>query len=498
MKRILDRIAQHARNTPDKVALQLQDMAITLNYRELHHTIPELAGSIKGQRIGMFMGNSCAWAVVDLAILHRGAIAVPVPPFFSNEQLSHLISDSELDLIITDQPQRLESLLHISPSAHLRIAGRELALFQLPIVALRQLPSETAKITYTSGTTGQPKGVCLSSSAIAEVTLALNAAVEGSASDRTLSVLPLATLLENIGGLYAPLHSGGTASLPDLAACGFTGSSAVQPQQLIAAFHRFAPTATILVPQLLKLMVETVTAGAPMPDSLRFIAVGGAPCAASLIERARHLALPVYQGYGLSEAASVVSLNRPGDECSDSVGRPLPHVQVRIAEDREVLVSGGLFRGYLGGETLSPQEWATGDLGYLDEAGYLHITGRKKTAFATAYGRNISPEWVESELTAGRTLLQAAIFGEGRPYNVALLVPHPAVTLEQISAAVAAANARLPDYAQIKAWTIAAAPFSPANGLARAGGSLDRAAIENDYAMELENLYTGEQHHVAL
>lgn len=496
MKRILDRIAQHARNTPDKVALQ--DMAITLTYHELYHTIPEIAGRLKGKRIGMLMGNSCAWAVVDLAILQRAAVAIPVPPFFSNEQLSHLISDAELDLIITDQPQRLEALLHLPPSEQHLIAGRELTLFRLPIVALRQLPSATAKITYTSGTTGQPKGVCLSSSVIADVTLSLNAAVTGSENDRTLSVLPLATLLENIGGLYAPLYSGGTASLPDLAACGFTGSSEVNPQQLIKAFHRFTPTATILVPQLLKLLVEAANAGALMPDSLRFIAVGGAPCSASLIERAHQYGLPVYQGYGLSEAASVVSLNRPGDECSNSVGRPLPHVQIRIAEDGEIMVRGRLFSGYLGGEALSPQEWTTGDLGYLDATGYLHITGRKKTAFATAYGRNISPEWIESELTAGRTLLQAAVFGEGRPCNVALLVPHPAATMEQINSAVAATNTRLPDYARIKAWTLATAPFSQKNGLARAGGSLDRTAIENHYAMDLENLYTGEPQHVAL
>jgi len=496
MKRIFARIAEHAQAAPERLALQ--DMEGKISYRELHQSLPRLASRLDGKRVGILMANSCAWALVDLAVQQRGDLAVPVPPFFSNEQLSHLISDAELDLIVTDQPKRLESLLHIAPSGRLQVAHRELSLFKLPIVALRPLPEDTAKITYTSGTTGHPKGVCLSASAIAEVTIALSEAVEGTTCDRTLSVLPLATLLENIGGLYAPLYSGGTASLPDLAACGFSGSSEVNPQQFIAAFYLFSPTATILVPQLLKLMVEAIAAGAPRPETLRFIAVGGAPCAASLIERARERGLPVYQGYGLSEAASVISLNRPGDENIDSVGRPLSHVVVRIAADGEVMVSGELFNGYLGRDKHNTHEWPTGDLGYLDESGYLHITGRKKTAYATAYGRNISPEWIESELTASRILLQAAVFGEGRPFNVGLLVPHPSATTAQIDAAVTATNARLPDYARIKAWSLVRSPFSTKNGLARASGSLDRTAIEEHYATELEHLYTGEQHHVAL
>jgi len=496
MKRIFERIAQHAQVVPDRPALQ--DMDGNIPYRELHQAIPQVASQLEGKRVGILMANSCAWAIIDLAIHQRDVVSVPVPPFFSNEQLSHLISDAELDLIVTDQPQRIESLLHIAPSHKLQVAQREVSLFRLPIVALRTLPPGTTKITYTSGTTGQPKGVCLSASAIMEVAIALSEAAKGTSADRTLSVLPLATLLENIGGLYAPLYSGGTASLPDLAKCGFSGSSEVKPKQFIAAFSLFAPTTTILVPQLLKLLVEAIAAGAPPPKTLRFIAVGGAPCTASLIQRAHDLGLPVYQGYGLSEAASVVSLNQPGDENIDSVGRPLSHRAVRIADDGEILISGDLFLGYLGGESRTDNEWASGDLGYLDEAGYLHVTGRKKTAYATAFGRNISPEWIESELTSGHTFLQAAVFGEARPSNVALLVPQPAASMAQIAAAVAATNARLPDYARIKAWSLAEAPFSPKNGLARPGGSLNRTAIEEHYNTELENLYTGEQQHVAL
>lgn len=496
MKQILDRIAHHAHRQPEQIALR--DNRGHLTYQQLPREITSFAALLQGKRIGLLMNNSCAWAIADLAIVQRNAAAIPIPTFFNDAQVSHLITDAEPDLIITDQPERVESLLHISPAIKVEVAGRPVALFQLPLVPTRELPAQTAKITYTSGTTGQPKGVCLSSDAIAQVSIALSNAVQARPDDRTLSVLPLSTLLENIGGIYAPLYSGATACLPDLASCGFNGSSDVSPRKLVAAFHRYTPSSTILVPQLLTLLMECVRKGSPLPRSLRFIAVGGAPCSRAVLERAHALGLPVFQGYGLSEAASVVSLNLPEAQRAGSIGKPMPHVNVRIADDGEIIVGGGLFLGYLGEKGNRLDEWPTGDLGRFDDDGYLYITGRKKTAFATAYGRKVSPEWVETELTADRTLLQAAVFGNGRPFNVALLVPHPASTSSQIHAAITAANARLPDYARISAWRLADSPFSESNNLAHASGAPDRTAIAQRYNNELEHLYTGEQQHVAL
>lgn len=494
MQRILDRIAEQAASTPARVALR--DDTTQLAYGELQQAIARTSTALDGERVAMLLDNSCAWAVVDLALVRRQAVGIPIPPFFTDEQISHLIADAEPDLIVCDRPERLAALLGQAPDSHLTVAGKSLAVFARPHRADRVLPPGICKITYTSGSTGQPKGVCLSAAAIAGVTLALAEAVGAGPDDRSLSLLPLATLLENIGGIYAPLLSGSTAALPSLASCGFTGSSAVQPAALVTALHRYAPTATILVPQLLKLLVECASGGAGLPTSLRFVAVGGAPCAPALIERARQHGLPVHEGYGLSEAASVVSLNRPDDQRVGSVGRPLPHLKVRIAEDGEIIVAGELFGGYLGEAPTARTEWPTGDLGRIDEAGYLHILGRKKTSFATAFGRNVAPEWVESELTAGPALMQAAVFGEGREYNVAIVVPHPSAGRGQIDAAVAAANARLPDYARVRAWCPAGAPFSLRNGQARGSGSPDREAIARHYATALETLYARNPAHV--
>lgn len=490
MRGILDRLAHRASADPKRLAVL--DERVQLDYGELQHAVLRVAASLDAARIAVLMDNSCAWAIVDLAIAARGAVAIPVPPFFSAGQIRHLLVDAVPDLIVSDRPDAVAALTGLPAAGRLDVAGRELSLFAPAVPIAPVLPPDTCKVTYTSGTTGQPKGVCLSGQAIEATALALAEAVQAGSGDRSLSLLPLSTLLENIGGVYAALCSGSSAALPSLARCGFSGSSAVQPALLLAAFHRYAPSATILVPQLLKLLVECLATGAQLPGTLRFVALGGAPCAKPLIQRAWTLGLPVHEGYGLSEAASVVSLNRPGRERPGSVGMPLPGLRVRLAADDEIMVSGRLFDGYLGRDTPVPAEWPTGDLGRFDEDGYLYITGRKKTAYATAFGRNVSPEWVESELTATAVLLQAAVFGEGREHNVAVLVAHPAATTAHIEAAVADANARLPDYARVGAWVVAGSPFTAANGLARPSGTPDRDAIARHYATALENLYASE------
>jgi Long-chain acyl-CoA synthetases (AMP-forming) len=494
MRGILERIAKQAAADPRHPALQ--DEHIRLDYGELQREVARIAVLLNATRIAVLMDNGSAWAVVDLAIAVRGAVAVPIPPFFSAGQVRHLLADVAPDLIVSDRPDVMNAIVGLAPEGQLEVAGRRLHLFAPRVGVVPALPCGTCKVTYTSGTTGQPRGVCLAGAAIEAATIALADAVQASRADRSLSLLPLSTLLENIGGIYAPLCSGSSAALPSLTSCGFSGSSTVQLAPLFAAFHRYMPSATILVPQLLKLLVECLSAGAQLPDSLRFVAVGGAPCSNTLIQRAWALGLPVHEGYGLSEAASVVSLNQPGRLRPGSVGTPLPGLQVRLAKDNEIIVANRLFEGYLGSDVRPPVEWPTGDLGRFDEDGYLYITGRKKTAYATAFGRNVAPEWVESELLATPTLLQATVFGEARARNVAVLVPHPGAGFAEIEAAVTAANAGLPDYARVSAWLRAETPFTSANGLARPSGAPDREAVARHYADALEALHASETAHV--
>jgi long-subunit acyl-CoA synthetase (AMP-forming) len=346
MRHVLKQMARHALTQPEAIALADDDTALT--YRDLSRAISDVGTRIAAERVAVMMDNSVAWAVVDLTIAACGAVSIPVPAFFSDEQVEHLLSDAAPDLLISDRPVPPAALSRTRYRDTISVAGTELHLFTLASGHPRTLPSDTGKITYTSGTTGQPKGVCISHGAMERVVESLAEAVSAQAGDRSLTVLPLSTLLANIGGIYVPLSRGATALLPSMARCGFSGSSTVQPQAFLGAFQRFAPSATILVPQLLKLLVECVQAGMSLPSTLRFVAVGGAPCSAPLILRAKALGIPVFEGYGLSEATSVISMNRPGSERPGSVGVPLPHAKVRIAADGEIVVYGALFGGDLG------------------------------------------------------------------------------------------------------------------------------------------------------
>ena len=489
MTRLLERIAFFAAQRPQQLALA--DHANILSYQELQREIDRVAPVLPGRRVGLLMDNGCAWAVIDLCLLTNGATCVPMPTFFSDCQLQHLIGNAGLDVIITDQPLRIIKLLQTPLPMELTVAEQKFDCFILNPTETLPLPAHTAKITYTSGTTAQPKGVCLTAAAMERVMIALSDAVAATSQDRALSLLPLSTLLANIGGVHAPLYNGGAAFLPDLVECGIIGSTGVNPEVLVGALTHAQPTVTILVPSLLKALVDAAAKGAVLPSSLRYIAVGGAPVSPMLMDQAREFGLPVYQGYGLSEAASVVSMGIPGHTQRGSAGRPLPHINVRIADDGEIMVSGTLFSGYLGQAPRSGDEWPTGDTGFLDGAGELHITGRKKTAFATAHGRKLAPEWIESELTAHTDIAQAMLYGNGREFNTAIIVPKDASAAMRVADIIAVLNPTLPDYARISRWIIAEEPFSFRNGLANGAGILDRDAVAARYAPQLEKLYQG-------
>lgn len=496
MKALLARIRDHAGRQPRTIAIG--DDLGELDYQGLDLAIEGAATLLDAGRVGVLPANGRHWAVADLALAHRGALCIPLPGFFTDSQLGHVIRDADLDLIVTDDPRRVQDLLGAGSVAPSLLAGREVWLFRRVPTGGAGAPAGTAKVTYTSGTTGQPKGVCLAGEAIEATAIALCQAVSADPADRALSLLPLATLLKNIGGLYAPLYAGALAQVPALATCGMDGSSGLNAAALFAALGRYAPTTLILVPQLLKALVGGATVGLRGLTSLRFAAVGGAPVSPVLLAHARYLGIPAYEGYGLSEAVSVVCLNLPGADRPGSVGRPLPHASVSFSPEGEVLVQAPGFLGYLGTATQPAGLWPTGDLGHLDADGFLHLRGRRKSAFATAFGRNLAREWVEGELTSHPDITQAAVFGEGRPFNTAVLVPGPSASPADCERAVQEINARLPDYAQVGAWVLASGPFPPANGLAGPAGTPRREAVHRHYRKEIDQLYAGDTQHVAV
>jgi len=357
-------------------------------------------------------------------------------------------------------------------------------------ISVIALPPGTAKITFTSGSTADPKGVCLSNDNQYQVSQSLLSVLKME-NVRHLALLPLSTLLENIAGLYTPLLNGGEIILLGMEKTGFSGSLSGNIFQLLTTISHYQPESLILVPELLSALLIAAEQGWQPPESLQFIAVGGSRVASEMIERARQIGLPVYEGYGLSECSSVVSLNTPVQDNPGTAGKVLPHVDIQI-EKGEIMVSGNTFLGYIGTDLSHQNTVSTGDMGYLDQDGFLVIQGRKKQLLISSYGRNINPEWVESEVLAHPGILQCVLFGDAKPYCTALIYTHlNDAALENWLSHV---NKKLPVYAQITKWQRLEQPLTAKVGLLTANGRPKRDRIFTFFQHDLEAIYQESQY----
>ena len=506
MNKLWSSICQQAETHPDQPALlqyrgTLETAYTWLQLRDAVAALSTVLRTDEIEALALHADNVPTWIVVDLACDHAGVTLLPLPRFFSAAQLQHALDVVPVDAILTDNPQLWQNMA----SDKLLVGRSHLGLDYL-LTANRakartsragSVPVHTSKITFTSGSTGAPKGVCLSAESMAAVAGSILDATVSCSIERHLCVLPLATLLENIAGVHAPLRRGAQVIVATEEVLGFNGNSGFSLPAFLEVLARCRPNSLILIPQLLEALVMSADAGWKLPDSLRFIAVGGATVSASLLERAWAHGLPVYEGYGLSECGSVVSLNAPEARRNGSLGKPLPHGTVEII-DGEIVVTGRIFLGYAGDRdswrSTSSGTCSTGDLGYFDADGYLHFLGRRKNLLVSSFGRNISPEWVEAELGACAPIAQNFVFGDSRPYCVALIAARAAqITDQQIEDCVTRVNAGLPEYARIRRWHRLAAPFSRGTGiesdLLTSNGRPRRAQIEQQYRAQIHALY---------
>ncbi|MCP5145630.1 MAG: AMP-binding protein [Gammaproteobacteria bacterium] len=484
---VIRRFITSAAANGDRIAIV--DAAGNTTSRQLMERAQTFANRLTSQklrRVGLLADNSSHWIAFDLGARMAGATLVPLPPFFTSQQLQHVIDAAALQAVATDARGALAALgdkvldtTGYGPLTLARLRHEENALNGSRL-------GDYSKITFTSGTTGTPKGVCLTDAAIDKVAIALAQAVESLDLQRHLNLLPLSTLLENIAGVYVPLMLGRTINALPLAALGFSASG-VDPQRLATLLSAVDPDSMILVPELLQMLVN-------LPVSLhartkpKFLPLGGGKTAPSLIQDAVDQGWPVFEGYGLSEAASVVTLNLPDANRIGSVGKPLSGRSVRIV-DGEIEVAGHEFAGYLGELDAQPAWLKTGDLGELDDDGYLYITGRRRDVIVTSYGRNVSPEWVEAELRRDGSIAQCLVFGEARPCCGALIVPATGTDVLRIAHSITRANERLPGYAQIKLWVAADGPFDAERGFRTANGRLRRDRILAAYHEKIAHAY---------
>ncbi|KMQ73134.1 AMP-binding protein [Marinobacter subterrani] len=464
-------LACEAQAHPSRIALQGPDSAFS--YGQMMQAAEALAEQLRllgVKRAGLCGDNSLAWILADLACLMTGVVCVPVPVFFSSSQTSHLIERASLDCLLSgEQGTGSEHLGHGVWLRHLPVTG-----------AGAWMPEATSKITFTSGSTGTPKGVCLSSAQMTATTLALKERLDGVALQRHLCILPLATLLENIAGVYLPLLMGATVIVAPLQSLGMTGSSGLDLGSLVSGINQHRPHSLILVPELAMALVAAAEQRQLDSRPFRFLAVGGGRVSPELLARGRAAGLPLFEGYGLSECSSVVALNVPGAQCEGSVGKPLSHVELMVDTDRHIIVRGNTHLGYLGDEPEADDWLDTGDLGAMTPDGFLLVNGRAKNVLITSFGRNISPEWLESELIQALGAQQAVVFGDGEPNPSALVVIRDGRSPEQLRGDLAALNASLPDYARLQALYIRRDPLTQAAGHLTTNGRPVRHRIQSD------------------
>ncbi len=331
-------------------------------------------------------------------------------------------------------------------------------------------PGDLATIIYTSGTTGEPKGAMLTHDNIASNVEACLQVVELKSSDSCLSFLPLCHIFERMAGLYAMLAAGATIayarSVDTVAAdaqevrptilCGVPRffekvyarvmeNAGAQPPLRRAIFHwglgvgrkaaqlRFQGKTAGLLQGFQATLADRLV-GAKVRERvggrLRFCISGGAPLGGKIMEFFFAIGIPIIEGYGLTETSPVICLNVPGRERPGAVGPPIPGTQVSFGAEGEILAKGpGIMQGYFRNEeatraALRDGWFHTGDVGHLDEEGFLRITDRLKDLLVTAGGKKVAPQPLEGRLKMSRFVSEAVMLGDQRPFCVALIVPN--------------------------------------------------------------------------
>ncbi|RVU33897.1 hypothetical protein EOI86_22460 [Hwanghaeella grinnelliae] len=457
MHKVFTALAHHAAADPTRPAFLKTDGS-TLTYGQLSGAIADFSEKLPldARTVALRGIPSFAWIVADLAISLTGKRVVPVPMFFSKEQIGFILQDAGCDLIVDcDIPEDAQ-----------RQGGG------IPIISLRDeqlVRNKTARdlppyqggaerVIYTSGTTGRPKGVRHGDRQLDFAVSAIGEAVNATADDRHLSLLPPALLLEQIAGFFLPITVGAQSILaPGAGIAALTGEIA----PMAKALSSMNPTTTVLVPQLVSALVRFSDAtGWCPPPSLRIAAVGGAPIAPNVLDAADAIGLPVRYGYGLSECCSVVSVDTAANSNRDAgpvppTGRPLPGIDIRIEDDEIVIRSPGVMIGYLNHPELGIQEWRTGDLGRIEPDGRITVLGRKDRRLILSNGRNVSPEWIESHAMGLPWIEAAKATGHGETHvTLHLTVRAPddrwldATPDSEFAGQLNALFATLPDYAR--------------------------------------------------
>ena len=557
--------------------------ALSLGFLELD--------AMPGDRIGILSENRPEWAYADFAALTARCVDVPIYPTLPAGQIEFMLRDAGVSILCVSTATQLEKIRAIRSSlpALRHVVVFDDGVEGPDVMSIRKLmqlgrtetaewptwgpeaasvrPDDVATIIYTSGTTGDPKGVMLTHRNLTTNAVECVKSLGVNDRDECLSFLPLSHIFERLAGHYVMVHAG--------ALINYCKSVDAVAADLIER----SPTVLTAVPRLYEKIHERLVdlvkesgaakvrvfewarrtalewadltlAGKVVPAGLRlryWIAdqlvftklrrrtggrlrcsvSGGAPLNPELARFFYAAGMPILEGYGLTETSPVITVNTFHALRLGSVGRPLPDVEVRIAEDGEILARGpNIMKGYYNrpdatAEAVTPDGWfKTGDIGRVDEDGYLFITDRKKDLIVTAGGKNIAPQPIEGRLKTNPFITTAVMLGDKRKFPILLLVPNfeklrAWATAEGLSFADDAALVALPavqskmeqeakkhlrDLAQFevpKKFLVLPRDFTIETGELTPKMSVKRKVVEQRYRVEIEALY-GEQPSVDL
>ncbi|MDZ4657244.1 MAG: AMP-dependent synthetase/ligase [Bythopirellula sp.] len=476
----------------------------------------QAAGVKPGDRVVQFSPNSYEWILTDLAILSLCAVHVPLhaslPAAQAAEQLQ--LADAAL-LVVTNQPQSFLNSENIKSVTHSELIGNS-SNSQSPVPSPQS--SYLATILFTSGTTGHPRGVMLSHGNLATNAIATTKAVGSPHEETRLCFLPLSHIYARTCDLYTWLARGTRIVLAE------NRDTILRDCQLVR------PTVLNGVPYFYQKVAQSLHAAgkSKQPGALlellggkvRLCFCGGAAVAPEVEKLFAEQGLPLLSGYGLTEAAPVITATRKENYCPGSVGRPLADVEVRLATDGEILARGpnvmlGYWRDEIATQAAIVDGWLhTGDLGEFDADGNLRIVGRRKEIFVLSTGKKVCPASVEQRLAGSPFVEAVCIVGDGRSHLGALIVPNPqalkkfirenrlwvwskhrAVTHPQVRKLFRAEIDRvLADAAReehVGPFLILPRNFSLETGEVTAKFSLRREVIAKNFAGEIEAMFGG-------
>jgi long-chain acyl-CoA synthetase len=534
-------------------------------------------GLTPGDRVALQMGNRPEWVCFDVAALGLGLVTVPLYTNDRPESIHRILSDAGVRLLLLQRSEQLEALAPViarldglervlvlessekgTSAANCSSVAEWLQGASGPLVDLVERPDALATIVYTSGTSGAPKGVMLSHRNILWNTEAVLRCIQAFPQDRFLSFLPLSHTLERTGGYYLPMMAGSSVA--------YARSISQLPEDL----RIVRPTALIAVPRIFeriharilakladepplarKLFDAAIDVGwhsfehaqgrrprsadlllAPLLDRLvarkirrrlggrlRVAVSGGAPISPQIARFFTGLGIPLVQGYGLTEASPVISLSPLQDNRPDSVGLPLPGVEIRrSAQDELIVRSPGVMLGYWNqpqttAAAIDPNGWLhTGDQVRM-EGSHIFITGRLKEVIVLSSGEKVAPADLETAIVMDGLFAQVMVLGEGRPYLTALVVlapeayarfapaegldPDPGrerlspglekILLERVGKLLQA----FPGHARIRRLAVVKGPWTSDDGLLTPTLKLKRDRILEAYDQDVQRLYEG-------